>query len=277
MDRFQPRGGELAVIGAAGKTGAAVVRALAGRPVRRVVHTARRAGDRRVDLETGEGLESALTGCRGVYFIAPNVHPDEPGLLRRTLDAAARAGVHHVVYHSVAWPHTPAMPHHLDKAVCEDMLRTHGGVQWTILQPCAYAENFPTLLDGTATALEVPYNPEAPFTFVRLPDVAAAAARVLDEGADVHHGVTYELGAAEVSSIGQWSRALPHEVTVRRIRVDEWADRYGGDLPRDARDRLIAMFDFYDRHGFVARSTGWEALLDRPPGRPAPGRAPAGR
>ncbi|NKZ80741.1 nmra family transcriptional regulator, partial [Rhodococcus hoagii] len=57
MDRFQPRGGELAVIGAAGKTGAAVVRALAGRPVRRVVHTARRAGDRRVDLETGEGLE----------------------------------------------------------------------------------------------------------------------------------------------------------------------------------------------------------------------------
>ncbi len=170
--------------------------------MRRVVHTARRAGDRRVDLETGEGLEAALTGCRGVYFIAPNVHPDEPGLLRRTLDAAARAGVHHVVYHSVAWPHTPAMPHHLDKAVCEDMLRTHGGVQWTILQPCAYAENFPTLLDGTATALEVPYNPDAPFTFVRLPDVAAAAARVLDEGADVHHGVTYELGPPRCRASG---------------------------------------------------------------------------
>ncbi|TCN46724.1 uncharacterized protein YbjT (DUF2867 family) [Rhodococcus sp. SMB37] len=259
-------GVDLAVIGAAGKTGTALVSALEGRSsVRRVVHTARRTGDRAVDLETGAGLIDALSGCRGVYFIAPNVHPDEPALLRRVLVAAVEAGVDHVVYHSVAWPYTPEMPHHLDKARCEDMLHTFGGVQWTVLQPCVYAENFGDVLDGSVDTLEVPYDLDAPFSFVALADVAEAAARVLVEGAAVHHGATYELGGPEAIGVRQLCEQAVRPVNPTRISVAEWEERHAQSLSGDARARLAAMFDFYDRHGFAAGSAQLRGLLGRAP------------
>ncbi|HET8993904.1 MAG TPA: NmrA family NAD(P)-binding protein [Rhodococcus sp. (in: high G+C Gram-positive bacteria)] len=266
MDPTFSHGADLAVIGAGGKTGTAVAAALEGKAsVRRVVHTARRADDRAVDLETGTGLNDALSGCRGVYFIAPNVHPDEPALLHRVLEAAAATGVDHVVYHSVAWPYTPEMPHHLDKARCEDLLHTFGGVRWTVLQPCAYAENFGAVLDGSVDTLEVPYDLDAPFSFVALADVAEAAARVLVEGAAVHHGATYELGGPETIGVRQLCERAVRPVKASRISVAEWEERHGQGLTDDARARLAAMFDFYDRHGFVAGSAPLRGLLGRAP------------
>ncbi|MDA3644028.1 NmrA family NAD(P)-binding protein [Saccharopolyspora indica] len=270
MTGTSSRGADLAVIGAAGKTGTSVVGALTGlADVRPVVRTARRPGDVAVDLDTGAGLDRALQGCRGVYVIAPNVHPDEPGLVRRVLAAAASAGVEHVVYHSVAWPCTPAMPHHVDKARCEDELRTFGDLRWTILQPCAYAENFSAVLTGEADEVDVPYNPGSPFSFVSLNDIAQAAARVLVDGGDAHHGATYELGGPEALSVRQLcaraAAARSRPVSVRQISVDEWKARHGAAMPDDAVARLAAMFDFYDKHGFLASSAHLEHLLGRSP------------
>lgn len=260
------RGADIAVIGAAGKTGTAVVSALEGlAPVRRVVHTARLAGDHAVDLETGSGLREALTGCRSAYFIAPNLHPDEPALFRRFLEVALEVGIEHVVYHSVAWPYSPSMPHHMDKARCEDVLHTAGDLRWTILQPCAYAENFAAVLDGDSDLLEVPYDSDASFAFVALADVGAVAARVLIEGADVHHGATYELGGPQPVSVRELCNATGRSVAVIRVPVSEWMERHGRGLTVDARRRLAAMFDFYDRHGFVVGHAATAALLGRDP------------
>jgi uncharacterized protein YbjT (DUF2867 family) len=265
MTEFLSRGADIAVVGAAGKTGAAVVAALGGlADLRRVVHTARRPGDVAVDLDTGTGLDEALSGCRGVYVIAPNVHPDEPALVRRVLAAAADAGVEHVVYHSVAWPYTPAMPHHVDKARCEDLVRT-SGLRWTVLQPCAYAENFVAILDGSASTVELPYSPDARFSFVRLADVAEVAARVLVEGPDIHHGATYELGGPEALSVRDLCERADEPVSVKQVSVDEWMSRHGQSLSEDGRVRLSAMFEFYDRHGFLAGNAVFESLLGRPP------------
>ena len=73
MENGIARGADIAVIGAAGKTGEAVVAALPPSvTVRRLVRKARVDGDFEVELETGSGLRKALAGCRGVYFIAPN-------------------------------------------------------------------------------------------------------------------------------------------------------------------------------------------------------------
>ncbi len=193
------------------------------------------------------------------------MHPDEPALLRRVLVAAVEAGVDHVVYHSVAWPYTPEMPHHLDKARCEDMLHTFGGVQWTVLQPCVYAENFGDVLDGSVDTLEVPYDLDAPFSFVALADVAEAAARVLVEGAAVHHGATYELGGPEAIGVRQLCEQAVRPVNPTRISVAEWEERHAQSLSGDARARLAAMFDFYDRHGFAAGSAQLRGLLGRAP------------
>ena len=88
------------VIGATGKTGRAVARALLARGV--PVRAAARAGRAdavlggttpvAVDLETGAGLDAALDGIRAVYHLAPNVHPDEVAMAARMADAAAAAG-----------------------------------------------------------------------------------------------------------------------------------------------------------------------------------------
>ncbi|OZE36142.1 MULTISPECIES: NmrA family NAD(P)-binding protein [unclassified Rhodococcus (in: high G+C Gram-positive bacteria)] len=269
MELDVSRGTDIAIVGATGKTGRAVAAALDGVAV--VRRLSRSAPDYPVDLETGAGLVEAFTGCRGVYFIAPNVHPDEPALLSRTLDAAASAGVDHLVYHSVAWPYSPRMPHHMDKARCEEELRAFGserGLHWTILQPCAYAQNFEAVLTGSPS-LVVPYSLDTKFSFVSLDDVAEVAARILVEGAERHHGATYELGGPEMLSVRDVVRLVEaltgRAVSVESIGVDEWIRVHGTELNPDAQQRLSAMFEYYNDRDFLASSAVTATLLGRSP------------
>lgn len=270
MELDVSRGTDIAIVGATGKTGGAVADALDG--IALVRRLSRSAPDYPVDLETGEGLAEAFTGCRGVYFIAPNVHPDEPALVLRALDAAATAGVDHVVYHSVAWPYSPRMPHHMDKARCEDDLRAFcsaHGMHWTILQPCAYAQNFEAVLDGSSTDLVAPYSLDSKFSFVSLDDVAEVAARILVEGADIHHGSTYELGGPEILSVRDTVRLVEtmtgRAVSVESIGVDEWMNLHSTGLGTDAQQRLSAMFEYYNDRDFLASGVVTAALLGRSP------------
>ncbi|GHP20043.1 epimerase [Rhodococcus sp. NKCM2511] len=264
------RGTDIAIVGATGKTGRAVADALDG--IALVRRLSRSAQDYPVDLETGAGLVEAFTGCRGVYFIAPNVHPDEPALVLRALDAAASAGVDHVVYHSVAWPYSPRMPHHMDKARSEEDLRAFcsaHGMHWTILQPCAYAQNFEAVLDGSSSDLAVPYSLDSKFSFVSLDDVAEVAARILVEGADIHHGSSYELGGPEILSVRDTVRLVEtmtgRAVSVESIGVDEWMNLHSTGLGTDAQQRLSAMFEYYNDRDFLASGVVTAALLGRSP------------
>lgn len=262
-------GTDIAVVGATGKTGKAVVAALEGRATVRPL--SRTAPEHPIDLDTGEGLKAAFAGCTGMYFIAPNLHPDEPAALRRALEAASEAGVHHVLYHSVAWPFSPRMPHHMDKARCEDDLRAFAsrhGMRWTILQPCAYAQNFDSILTGESTDLVVPYSTESKFSFVSLGDVAEVASRIL-LAAEEHHGATYELGGPEAMSVGDVVRLVEtmtsRSVAVEQLGVEEWMRTHGQGLGVDGRARLGAMFEFYDDRDFLAGALATKALLGRDP------------
>src|SRR3954452_14727353 len=116
----------IAVIGGHGKTGRAVCAAVPG-----AVPLGRADWD---------DLAAALAGCDAAYLIAPNLHPDEPAYVTAALAALQQAGVARVVYHSVASPYVPEMPHHLGKARAEDVVR-RSGLAWTILQPGAYLQN----------------------------------------------------------------------------------------------------------------------------------------
>jgi NAD(P)H dehydrogenase (quinone) len=135
----------VAVLGGHGKTGRAVCSALAARGVE-----ARPLG--RADWPL---LKDAVAGCAAAYVIAPNLHPDEPAYVAEVLAALEEAGVGRVVYHSVASPYAPEMPHHVGKAVSEDLVR-RSGLVWTILQPGAYLQNLD--LSGPVT---VPYSLDA--------------------------------------------------------------------------------------------------------------------
>lgn len=218
----------VAVIGGHGKTGRAVCDALTT------------SGAEAVPLGRADwpDLASALAGCEAAYVIAPNLHPDEPAYVASALRALTEAGVGRVVYHSVASPHVPAMPHHLGKAVSEDLVR-RSGLAWTILQPGAYLQN----LDLTGP-LEVPYSLDVPFGFLDLDDLGRVAARVLTE-AD-HVGATYEL-ATRLATV----RELADEAGVPVSRVPD-----PGTHPW-----LSAMFAYYDDHGLPVGTKVLAALL----------------
>ena len=219
----------IAVLGGHGKTGRAVCAALASRGV-----DARPLG--RADWDD---LEAAVAGCSAAYLIAPNLHPDEPAYVTSALAALVAAGVPRVVYHSVASPYAPEMPHHLGKAVSEDLVR-RSGLAWTILQPGAYLQNLD--LSGP---LEVPYDVDAVFGFADLAEVAEVAALVLTE--DGHVGATYEL-ASRSASVAE----LASEAGVPAVRTDQRPDGWLG-----------AMFDYYDRHGLPVGTRTLDALLGR--------------
>lgn len=251
------------MLGASGKTGRALRHALARTEAARV---------RPIGRAHWADLAGALRGCEAAYLIAPNLHADEPGFITEVLTAARAAGVRRVVYHSVAAPYAPAMPHHLGKAAAEDRVRRWGvrdGVSWTILQPCAYMQNFVPALRDPAPVLRVPYDVDAPFGLLDLADVAEAAATVLlDDAADSpHRGATYELGGPRLVSVRDVAEAasavLGRDVVLEQIHSEAW--RGGDDLDAREREWLRAMFASYDAHGLPTGPLPLTALLGRTP------------
>lgn len=256
------------VTGAAGKTGRAVTAALSRRgvPVRALVHRAEQAEAgvpgaaqaRAVDLAEPDAIATALQGARAIYLIAPNMHPDEPALLRGLIEGCAAAGVRQVVYHSVIHPYVPAMPHHLAKAEVEAMLYESGS-DWTILQPASYFENAVGVWDSVRQdgVWPLPYAAEAPFTPVALSDIAEIAATVLTDPR--HRFATYELAGPEVLSTAEMAQ-IAGEVLGRPVAV-----RVDRSAPASRDRRLQVMFDYYDAHGICGNGAVLAALLQRPP------------
>lgn len=226
----------IAIIGGHGKSGRSVAAALAGRAVSSVS----------LGRSDWKHLAAALRDCAAAYLIAPNLHPDEPGYVRDALQAIRAAGVSRVVYHSVASPYAPDMPHHLGKAVGEDLVR-RSGLEWTILQPGAYLQN----LDLT-DPVRVPYAVDRVFGFLDLRDLGRAAAAVLIEPG--HAGATYELATRQASVADLAAEA---GVTAERDR----GCVQSGTLDQREQAWLSAMFDYYDRYGLPVGVGTLRALL----------------
>ena len=267
------------VTGAGGKTGRAVIRALIARGarVRAFVRSpqhgsslgAMGVGDIVIgDMADPQALAQATQGSEAIYHICPNVSPHEIAFGRAMIDAARRASVQRLVYHSVLHPQIEAMPHHWNKMRVEEMLFS-AGLGVTILQPTAYMQNILAEWNSIVGEgiLRAPYPVETRLSLVDLDDVAQAAAAVLT--GDGHVGATYELvGTAPVSLIE--IAAIFSGVMQRRVRaeaepVEAWSDRARRSMNDYQRETLMKMFEAYARDGLNGNPNvlGW--LLGRPP------------
>lgn len=264
---------EVAVIGAAGQTGSAVVRALALRGcnpralVRRgeqaVVALEAGAGDAAVcDLEDPSTLMRSLRGVRAVHLVPPVFRADEARLVANVRDAATVAGVRRVVYHSVLHPNTPTMPHHMNKAQGEAELR-NSDLEWTILQPAMYAQTVLTYhRRSPAGRLQAPFDTRKLFTVVDLADIAdISAAALLD---DLGRFGTYELAGPEALTVdemaGQLGDLLGIPVTAEHVAP------WHLEMPPKITNRMAymaAMCEEYCRRGLVGNGDVAKMLLGR--------------
>ena len=271
------------VTGAAGKTGRAVIRALAarGEVVRALVHRPQQApiamdagagdvvaGDMR-DQAVMDRAAGAASQVRAIYHICPNMSPDELSIGEVAVRAARAAGVEHFVYHSVLHPQTEAMPHHWQKLRTEELL-FETGLPYTILQPAAYMQNILAYWDRIVQdgVYAVPHATETHLSMVDLEDVAEAAAIVLTERG--HAGATYELVGVDVLSPAGVAEVLAQQLSrpvhAQAVDLEVWeqgARASGlGDYQVEA---LLQMFRYYERHGFWGNPHVLTWLLRRPP------------
>jgi NAD(P)H dehydrogenase (quinone) len=268
------------VTGAAGKSGVAVIAALAARgaAVRALVHRADQSaavaaqGAREVAVgafEDAAALASAVDGASAVYHICPNVSPHEVAYARAVIAAAKAAGVPRFVYHSVLHPQVETMPHHWAKLRVEELLLA-SGLAATILQPTAYMQN---ILAGWRSIMEdgvyrVPYPVATRISLVDLRDVAEAAARVLtDEG---HVGATYELvgtfALSQTEVADALSLAVGRQVRAVAETVEAWETRAcAAGMGGYQRGTLAAMFRSYAADGLIGNANVLTWLLVRTP------------
>lgn len=265
------------VTGAAGKTGRALLRALAGRgqTARAWVHRLPPAGPPAAaevvsgDLLDPAAWQAACAGVRAVYLICPNMSPDEAAIGRLALAAARAAGVQRFVYHSVLHPQTEAMPHHWNKLRVEAAV-FEAGLDFTLLQPAPYMQNllayWHTITGQGVYA--VPYPPAARLSLIDLDDLAEAAARALTE--PEHAGATYELcgtgGLSQADVAKTLAAALDRPVRAEQTPLDAWerGARAGG-LNDYAVATLLKMFRYYADFGLWGSPRVLQNLLGRAP------------
>lgn len=268
------------VTGAAGKTGRAIIRALAAKEqaVRALVHREEQAqlvkslgaqeavvGDMRDEATLGQ----AARGARAVYHICPNVSPDEIAIGKAAISAAQHAGVEQFVFHSVLHPQTEAMTHHWNKLRVEESL-FESRLPYVILQPASYMQN---VLAGRRAILErgvyaVPYSVETLMSMVDLEDVAQAAAVVLTEPG--HLSATYELAGPAALTQNQvaeiLSRQLRRPVHAEQITIEAWTRRArASGMGAYQIETLVKMFRYYDRYGFWGNPRVLSYLIGRAP------------
>ena len=268
------------VTGAAGKSGNAVVRALAAKraQVRAFIRNPSHAGSLLAlgaaevsfgSFEDARALAQAAAGAQAIYHICPNVSRDEVAYARAVAAAARTQGVKRFVYHSVLRPQIEAMPHHWQKMRVEEMLFV-AGFDLTVLQPTAYMQNILGAWDGVVRdgVLRFPYPAATRLSLVDLDDVGEAAAVVLTE--DGHGGATYELVGTPALSQTEVASALSAALG-RGVRAEEeplaaWEARArAGGMGEYERATLAAMFRYYAEHGLIGNPNTLRWLLGRAP------------
>jgi uncharacterized protein YbjT (DUF2867 family) len=268
------------VTGAAGKTGKAVINALLNRNVeicafvRSVMQANALPNSNLVkvvvgDLRNSEDLIKASNKADAIYYICPNITPDEIEIGKQLVNAARINNVQRFVYHSVLHPQIESMPHHWQKMRMEEFLFS-SGLDFTILQPCAYMQNILSEWKDICqdAVYMVPYSIHSRLSIVDLLDIGEAAAIVLTEKGHSHS--IYELSGpnplSQVDIANIISTVINKPVNAIEIGHSVWKDQaiIKGITVYEI-GILIKMFEYYKRNGLVGNPLVLKTLLDREP------------
>lgn len=271
MDRLRARvsclGGvkNILILGGTGKTGRRIAGRLraASRPVRTASRT---GGDIDFDLGAPNTWAPALDGVTAAYLIEPNLQAastDRQARIPRLVTESVAAGVRRLVLLSAPGAHHDSHP--LKPA--EQAVRG-SGVEWTILRPTWFAQNFsedswrPGILSGN---LSLPTG-DGRTPFIDAEDIAEVAAAALTE--DRHNGQVYVLTGPRAISFGDAADVIAKATgrTVRHVDVDPevYIDHQVADgIPRDVARMLTGVFTAIRNGQGAALDDGVERALGR--------------
>lgn len=249
-------------MGGTGKTGRRVATALRRRGVEPAV--ASRRGPVRFDWSNRSTWKPALEGVDAVYVV-DSQGPGAPDEVRELADLAT-AGIRLVLLSSRTFGEMGG-----DRLATERALQD-SGVQWTILRPSWFAQNFTELdyfgsLLGDEGELRLPTG-NGREAFIDLEDLADVAAATLT--ADSHAGHTYVLSGARSLSFEEAVAEIACAAgrPLRFVPVSE--DAYRAELgaagyPDAVTEEMVAVL----RHIRLGRgpepTDGVREVLSRPP------------
>ncbi|MEU9572445.1 NmrA/HSCARG family protein [Streptomyces massasporeus] len=250
----------IAVTGATGAQGGATarallaaghrVRALTRRPASPAAGTLRGLGAevRRADFDDLASLDDALDGADSLFAVTTPFGADtavEARQGRTIVDAAAAAGLGHVVLTSAAHADRgTGVPHYESKYLVEQHLRA-SGLPWTVIAPAAFMDNYAGgwtldgLRDGT---FAWPMPTDRPLTLIPADDIGAFAALALQRR-DEFTGRRIDIASDELTP-GQIAKTLT-TATGRPVTHQEVPLTYVRTRSAD----LAAMFEYFTTSG----------------------------
>jgi len=252
------------IIGAGSRTGRELVRLLrvTGAPVRLLTRSAPGPDEVIGDLADPASLDRAMKGADAVFLLSAAA-AGELAWHRNAIEAAARAGVGHLVRSSILGA-DPASPARFirDHGQADELLRA-SGVPFTILRPNFYMHNVTELWPPSLDPQGNYYAPaaEARISMVDARDVAAVAARVLAAApAGRERDVTGPEPLSHAEAAARLAASLGRPV--RYVPVDDAAARSGmlaAGIGEWLADGLIELYQDYRRSGpdgYAARVHG---------------------
>lgn len=253
----------IAIVGGAGTLGKHITAELSRRG-HEVRVLSRSSSAFPVDLSTGAGLETALTGCSTVVDASNSQRTARQVLIdgtRRLLAAEQRAGVgHHICVSIVGCDEVPVAYYRVKTA--QEQLVQGGPVPWTIVRATQFHELAASLFAASARYRVLP-APHLPLQPVAAAEVASAVATVAE--GDPASG-RIQVAGPEISNVAELARTW-RSVTGRRailVRVP---------LPGRLGRKLLAGALTTSQADFVGTIVfrGWLASLDGALNRPASG------
>jgi NAD(P)H dehydrogenase (quinone) len=224
---------------------------------------------RRGDFDEPESLGAAFAGVDRLLLISVDVLGNRVGQHTAAIDAAAAAGVGHVLYTSGlnAGSELPLVVSH-DHGATEQAIRDRG-LRWTALRMGLYAESqVAAAARAVASGHLVHNNGDGATAYVSREDCAAAAAAALAE--EGHEDRVYDITGPELVTQAQVA-ALAAEISGRPVVPvaidDEEATQnlMAVGLPADTAT-AIASFGTAIREGVLeVLSSHVEDLTGRPP------------
>jgi uncharacterized protein YbjT (DUF2867 family) len=252
---------KILVLGGTGTVGRRVARIL--RENGRDVRTAARSSG--FDLDDRSTWAAALDGVTSAYVLKPDLRAGDERLPAFVSEAVA-AGVGRLVMLSA--PGTDLYESHPLRS-SEQAVRG-SGVEWTVLRPGWFAQNFsesfwrPAVMEGT---LALPTG-DGGAPFIDADDIADVAVAALTDGR--HNGQIYELTGPRVVSFGEAAELIGKASgrSVRYVDIDpgEFVERQvEAGVPREAAEYMTRLYVGLRDIESVELTDGVQRALGRPP------------